>query len=275
MVQDGLVFRRSRAAALVTWGASLVACQSPQGAPPREQSAAGSAPVSPGQPALSDAPASAPKEQAAGGPSAATPSASATGGPSEARTYNFDGDPANSPPPMFAFGRTGSGADGRWVVVADPSAPSKPNALAQLDADATNFRFPIAAANEPELRDLSVSVQCKMLSGKVDQACGLVFRYKDDKNYYITRANALEGNIRLYFVKDGRRQQIATHRGEVTANTWHAYRVDARGERLEVYWDGAKVLEQTDATFAEPGKVGVWTKADSVTHFDNLTVAPL
>ena len=118
-------------------------------------------------------------------------------------------------------------------------------------------------------------MKCKPVSGKVDQACGLVFRFKDENNYYLTRANALEDNIRIYFVKDGKRKQFASFSGKVTGATWHELRVDAKGDHFEVFWDGKKVLEATDKTFADAGKVGVWTKADSVTEFDDLTVAPL
>ena len=91
----------------------------------------------------------------------------------------------------------------------------------------------------------------------------------------MTRANALEGNVRLYFVKDGHRQQIATHSGKVTSGAWHDYRVVARGDHFEVFWDGAKVIDQHDPTFVEAGKVGLWTKADSVTYFDDLSAKPL
>jgi hypothetical protein len=117
-------------------------------------------------------------------------------------------------------------------------------------------------------------VKCKPLSGRVDQACGLVFRYRDENNYYVTRANALEGNVRLYAVKDGRRQQFATWSGDVVQDRWGELRVEARGNHLVAFWNGTKVIDADDATFPEAGRVGLWTKADSVTAFDNLTVAP-
>ncbi len=191
------------------------------------------------------------------------------------RSWTFDADRADAAPAGFTFARTGSGRPGRWVVRAEPDAPSKPNVLAQADTDTTDYRFPVAVADAPTLRDLRLSVRCKPVSGKVDQACGLVFRYHDENNYYITRANALEDNVRLYYVKDGGRHQIASWSGRVAGSSWHELRVDARGDRFEVYWDGQKILDAHDRTFPEAGKVGVWTKADSVTYFDGLTVAPL
>jgi hypothetical protein len=101
-----------------------------------------------------------------------------------------------------------------------------------------------------------------------------VWRYADANNYYVARANALEHNIRLYHVKNGTRKQFASWRGTVTGSAWHELRVEARGDHFQVYWDGAKVLDARDRTFTGGGKVGLWTKADSVTYYDDLTVTP-
>lgn len=192
-----------------------------------------------------------------------------------ARARTFDDDPVNTPPAGFTFGRTGGGPLGRWVVRAEPGAPSGANVLAQLDTDDTDFRFPVAVMNEPSLGNVRVSVRCKAVSGQVDQACGLVARYRDENNYYVTRTNSLEDNIRLYTVRDGQRRQLASWSGRVTPNAWHEYRLELRGDHIEVFWDGQRVLDHRDTTFAEPGRVGVWTKADSVTYFDDLRVEAL
>lgn len=109
------------------------------------------------------------------------------------------------------------------------------------------------------------------VSGRVNQACGLVFRYQDENNYYVTCANALEGNVRLYYVKDGRRHQIASWDGKVAKDIWHEIRIDDRGDHMEIYWDGKKIIDAHDTTFRDAGKIGVWTKADSVTCFDDLS----
>lgn len=189
--------------------------------------------------------------------------------------WSFDANPPDQPPSGFVFGRTGDGADGRWIVLAQGGAPSPPHVLAQLSSDETSLRFPLAVADGVWLRNLRLSAKCKMVSGRVDQACGLVFRYLDQNNYYVTRANALEDNMRLYFVREGRRQQLASWDGEVAAGRWHELRLEAREDHLQVYWDGKKVLDVRDTTFSGPGRVGVWTKADSVTHFDDLEAVPL
>lgn len=189
--------------------------------------------------------------------------------------WNFDADRVGEPPAGFSFGRTGGGRVGRWVVQAEKDAPSGKNVLTQVDADSTSYRFPVAVANEPSLRDLQLSVRCKPVSGQVDQACGLVFRYRDENNYYITRANALEDNVRFYYVMKGKRYQLASWSGQVASGSWHELRVEARGDHIEAYWDSKKVIDAHDSTFRSAGKVGVWTKADSVTRFDDLSVTPL
>jgi hypothetical protein len=189
--------------------------------------------------------------------------------------WSFDSDKTDAPPAGFSFGRTGSGREGRWVVVAAADAPSKPNVLAQLDADSTDYRFPVAVVDDSSFEDVKLSVACKPVSGSVDQGCGLVWRFKDADNYYLTRANALEDNVRLYTVKGGRRIQFAGWDGKVASKVWHKLQVEARGDRFQVSFDDKKVMDAKDSTFAAAGKVGVWTKADSVIQFDDLTASPL
>src|SRR5437773_1411499 len=190
------------------------------------------------------------------------------------KAWNFDSDRPGSPPAGFAFGRTGGGLEGRWVVRAEKDAPSAPNVLAQVDTDATDYRFPVAFTG-PELIDLRLSVKCKPVAGKVDQGCGLVFRLKDADNYYLTRANALEDNVRLYHVVKGRRQQFAGWNGKVASGVWHELAVEAQGDHFQVFFNGKKVIDAHDKTFTEAGKIGVWTKADSVIYFDDLSAQPL
>ena len=192
-----------------------------------------------------------------------------------ARTWDFQTAAVGSPPAGFSFGRTGGGRAGKWVVQLDPTAPAGDHVLAQVDQDGTDYRFPVAAADAPSLRDVRAEVRCKPVSGKVDQACGLVVRYRDADNYYLARANALEDNVNLYRVVGGRRSQIEGWRGRVASGSWHTLAVEARGNRLQVFWEGKPILDATDDTFKEAGKVGVWTKADSVTFFDALSVTAL
>lgn len=190
-------------------------------------------------------------------------------------TWNFDAATTGSPPTGFSFGRTGSGRPGRWVVRAVPDAPSRPSVLAQEDNDGTDYRFPIAVEDSVSFKDLSLSVHCKPVEGRVDRACGIVWRYHDENNYYLARANALENNVTFYYVDNGRRSEVKGWNGRVSAGVWHELRADMHGDHVEIYFDGAKVIDAHDSRFLTPGRVGVWTKADSYTLFDDLTAAPL
>ncbi|HEY8796030.1 MAG TPA: hypothetical protein VIM15_13915 [Gemmatimonadaceae bacterium] len=190
-------------------------------------------------------------------------------------TWTFDSSQVGSPPSGFSFGRTGKGRLGTWVVRAAPDAPSAPNVLAQEDNDNTDYRFPVAVADAPSFRDVSVSVRCKPVSGRVDQACGIVWRYQDENNYYLTRANALEDNVCWYYVQNGRRVEVKRVHVRVASGVWHSLRADMRSDHVEVYFNDKKLIDVHDSRFTAPGRVGVWTKADSRTLFDNLTATNL
>lgn len=185
-------------------------------------------------------------------------------------TWTFETDQRQKAPTGFTFSITGEGRTGRWIVLDDKGAPSGRGVLAQVDVDDTDYRFPLAVVTAPSLKNLRLSVKCKPVDGKIDQACGLVFRFKDENNYYVTRANALENNVRLYHVQDGRRVQFAGWNGRVSKNAWHDLAVEVRDDKFQVFFDGRFVIEATDHTFAQSGKFGLWTKADSVTYFDDL-----
>jgi len=208
----------------------------------------------------------------------ATPSAVAAEKPAPQQTlgkqfaYNFDSDTPGQSPEKFHSAKTGGGAEQKWVVTTDPTAPSKPNVVAQTSTDQTDYRFPLLISDEGAFQDLDLSVKFKAVSGSVDRAGGLVFRLKDANNYYIVRANALENNYRLYHVVNGRRSQFAGANLKVTSGEWHELRVEAVGNKIACYYDGSKNIEATDDTFKDAGKIGLWTKADSVTHFDDLKV---
>lgn len=192
----------------------------------------------------------------------------------QVRQWDFEDSREGSAPSGFSFAKTGSGRLGQWVVTTQPDATSGTNVLAQVDPDATDFRFPMAVVDEPLPADLRLSVQCKPVSGNVDQACGLVFRYQDENNYYVTRANALEHNVRLYKVVKGKRQQLASWNGSVRGGAWHELELEVNSDHFTVSWDGQRVIDVHDQTFSRPGKVGLWTKADSITYFDDLRVEP-
>ncbi|HET9839455.1 MAG TPA: family 16 glycoside hydrolase [Candidatus Angelobacter sp.] len=186
--------------------------------------------------------------------------------------YNFDSDTPGQLPAKFHQSLTGGGGAVKWIVQQDDTAPSKPNVLAQVSADQTDYRFPLAIADEGSFRDLDLSVKFKAISGNVDRAGGLVFRLKDANNYYVVRANALEDNFNFYHVVNGKRRQIKGSNVKVSSGQWHELRIEANGSRFTCYFDGDKRIEATDDTFKDAGKIGLWTKADSVTAFDDLKV---
>ena len=178
------------------------------------------------------------------------------------------------PPDFLTSWRTGKGAIGDWRVVEDASA-SQGRAIAQLSADPTDYRFPLAVYQPLQAQDVEASVRFKAVSGKGDQAGGLAVRLTDADNYYVVRANALEGNVNLYRVAIGRRQQIAGASAQVPSGVWHTLTLRAEGDRLSVSFNGKPLLTHSDHNFAGPGKVALWTKADSVTHFDRLDIRSL
>ncbi|MFY9569936.1 MAG: family 16 glycoside hydrolase [Blastocatellia bacterium] len=203
--------------------------------------------------------------------------APATG--AQTKTINFDSDSVGKAPAGFSFALTGQGKPGVWVIARDGSSPGHANVLAQTDPDPTGFRFPVAVFDGLSAADVDISVSFKPISGKKDQGAGIVWRYKDN-NYYIVRANALENNVVLYKLEKGKRTDLPL-KGEgrtygkketVPSGQWGTLRVLAKGNLFEVYHDGKKLYEVEDDTFKDGGKVGVWTKADSVIYFDDLRI---
>jgi hypothetical protein len=179
---------------------------------------------------------------------------------------NFDGLKAGAPPPGWTATKTGSG-EARWTVEKDDTAPSKPNVLKQ-SGQAT---YPVCIKDDTSLKDGFVEVKFKPVSGKEDQAGGLIWRAKDPNNYYVARANALEDNVTIYHTINGRRTEKKRASMKVASQQWHTLRVDFHANHFTVTLDGRKALEWDDETFREAGRVGVWTKADSVTLFDDFT----
>ncbi len=184
---------------------------------------------------------------------------------------DFEADAVGAPPNGFSFALTGQGKPGVWAVRKDDAAHG--NVVEQSDADRTDYRFPVAVYNEFSATDVTLSVAFKALSGKGDQGAGLVWRYRDANNYYVTRCNALEDNCTIYRVVGGKRQAFMNKGVKVATGAWHTLAVDARGDHFAVTFDGQPVLDARDTTFKEAGKVGLWTKADSVIAFDALTIS--
>ncbi len=193
---------------------------------------------------------------------------------SSADTVSFDNFKAGAAPPGWTATQTGSGS-AKWAIEKDESAPSKPNVLKQ-SGQAT---FPVCIKDDTSLKDGFVEVKFKPISGKEDQAGGVIWRTKDSNNYYIARANALEGNVVLYKTVNGKRSplDIVGRKGgygvkeTVASGQWHTLRVEFAGNKFKLTFDGKHLFDVEDTTFTEGGKVGVWTKADSVTLFDDFS----
>ena len=183
-----------------------------------------------------------------------------------ARTNNFDDAKVGEAPAGWTATRTGSG-NAKWTIEKDDTAPSKPNVLKQ-SGEAT---YPVCLKNDTSLKEGFVEVKFKPISGKEDQAGGVVWRAKDSDNYYIARANALEDNVTIYHTVKGKRTEKKRTEMKVASGKWHTLRVDFSDKHFTVMFDGKKAIEWDDKTFTEAGMVGVWTKADSVTLFDDFT----
>ena len=166
---------------------------------------------------------------------------------------------------------TGSGPPPRWTLVEDGGR----KVLAQTNKDTTDYRFPLAIFEQPVAKDLDVAVRFKPVSGEVDRAAGIALRLADANNYYVVRANALEDNVRLYKVVGGQRRQFAGANIKVPTGAWQELRLSARGGRFEVFLEGKSLYSANDTTFTAAGRVALWTKADSVTHFDDLRIQTL
>ena len=180
-----------------------------------------------------------------------------------AASWSFDQDATGAPPAasqVFA---------GEWVVRAEGDAPSGPNALCQVG----RAEFPAIALGSTVYGDFSVTVRFKPISGREDQAAGIIFRVQDKDNYYILRANALEGNVNLYLYASGRRSGIKEGGAKVASGRWQELRLEASGDRLRGLLNGQPVVEATDGSY-KAGRMGLWTKADSVTCFDDVVVQP-
>lgn len=167
------------------------------------------------------------------------------------------------------------------MIRQDPTAPSSEHVLTQTSADTTNYRFPVCIYDSVTAKDVEVSVRFKPLSGTVDQAGGLVWRYTDQDNYYVVRANALEDNVVLYKIEKGKRSDLKPvgaglfsygKKVTVPGGQWNTLQVSVRGNRFAVSLNGEHVFDVEDDTFKDAGKVGLWTKADSVTSFDDLKI---
>lgn len=194
--------------------------------------------------------------------------------PAYSQTLTFVGEQTGALPKTFESALTGEGQAGRWEVIEDATADDG-RALAQLNSDPTDYRFPLAIYTSTSATNVEITARFKPVSGKVDEAGGVVARWSDNNNYYVARANALEDNVRFYRVSAGRRQELAGANIRVTPREWHTLTLRAEGDKFTITYDGKSLYTTTDKTFPAAGKVGLWTKADSVTHFGRIDIKVL
>jgi len=196
------------------------------------------------------------------------------------QTVNFDSAKLGAVPPGWTAVTPESGSVSRWEIVKDPSAPSPPYVFAHVCHDAAPGRPPMAIFDRTSVKDGDLSVKLKPVAGKEDRDGGIIWRYQDPKNYYLLRANALDNDIMLYKVEDGKRIALASKgaassfgvKHPVPANQWSMLKVQFRGPLFSVYFNHKRLFEVMDSTFRQPGKVGLWTKENSITYFDDFRI---
>jgi len=183
-------------------------------------------------------------------------------------SFDFESCTVNSKPENWSIALTGDGKMCDWKVLDD--AGNK--VLAQVASEKNDFRFNLIVNNELSFKDVDVELKFKGVTGNVDQGGRPVWRYIDENNYYVARANPLENNYRVYKVVDGKRIQLKSARVTINTGDWYSLKVTMKGDKIKCYFNGKLELETTDTTFKKTGKVGLWTKADAVTYFDNFEV---
>jgi hypothetical protein len=197
--------------------------------------------------------------------------------------YKFDEDGTGKPPAGFVETLTAGGGEVKWHVIEIDDAPSGNHVVAQLSEDSTNTRYPLLVLEDFAAQDVDVTVRFKPISGEVDQAAGIVWRWQDKDNYFVARANALENNVVAYKTVDGKRSSIGIKgnpksygvKTEVPSGKWSTLRIRMVGNSATIFLNDKKLFEVENDAFQGKGGVGLWTKADSVIQFDDFTVTSL
>ncbi len=190
----------------------------------------------------------------------------------EPEVWNFDNEKQGEISGGFSSQVTGKGGLGKWKVIKDDTATSTPNVIAQTSQEYFGYHFSMAVNEKEIYDDFELVVKFKGVKGREDQGGGPVWRFQDNNNYYIARANPLEDNYRVYKVVNGKRIKMDSARLKVTSGEWHTIKIITRKDHIQCFYDGQPYLEAKDDTFRKAGRVGLWTKADAVTYFDDLEV---
>jgi hypothetical protein len=192
----------------------------------------------------------------------------------KSKLVQFNKDDLGKVPSGWKADKTGMGEGSIWKIVADESAPSRTGLALAQTAASPKAVFNLCVADEPRLKDVEASVAFKAMKGELDQGGGIVWRYQDANNYYIARMNPLEDNFRVYKVVGGKRsKEFQDATVKIPAGEWHTLKIKMIGDRIECFLDGKKYLDVKDSEFDKPGRVGLWSKADAQTHFDQFRVS--
>ncbi|MBI3893429.1 MAG: hypothetical protein HY303_18070 [Candidatus Wallbacteria bacterium] len=190
-------------------------------------------------------------------------------------TWNFHDGRSGEPPDDWRFWRAGSAPDGRWRVRSEKGAPSGSKVLSQEELAGPSDRWVFACPKEPSFGDVTADVSFKVVGGASSRACGLVWRFKDERNHYALEADATAGAVTLYAMKDGRRTKVAAKECEIASGVWHELRIDCRKKSFEAILDNRALFEADDGGIGGWGSVGVFTRGDAACRFDDLIGDPL
>ena len=185
--------------------------------------------------------------------------------------WTFEDAKVDKLPEKWSSAKTGKGPGSVWKVVEDKTAPDGAKVLAQTSSKGPNRLFNLCVAKDTIYTDVELTISFKAVKGRIDQGGGPVWRYQDANNYYICRHNPLENNFRVYKVIDGKRIQLASRDVKAPAGKWHTIRVGMRGDMIVCSVNNNE-LDVRDGAISKAGKIGLWTKADAVTYFDDLRV---
>ncbi|MCF6150139.1 MAG: hypothetical protein E3K37_15945 [Candidatus Kuenenia sp.] len=189
----------------------------------------------------------------------------------ERKEYYFDSDELFHMPVGFFSALSGSGKEGQWKVLKVQHSPSADNVVVQSKIDKTVQRYPLLIVDRVDYEDAMAYVRFRAEGGEIDRAAGIVFRYKDNQNYYVLRANALENNVHLYKVVNGQRTMIGEKNLKVSSNEWYLLKVIYDGKKIRCFFENTMIIEVSDDTF-DSGNIGLWTKSDSYVLFDDFVI---
>ncbi len=186
--------------------------------------------------------------------------------------FSFEDPEVGKLPDGWTAAKTGDGKGSIWRIQEDPTAPNGPKVMAQTSSEGPSALFNLCVLEEVSRADVDLSVAFKAVQGKIDMGGGLLWRYRDANNYYIARMNPLEENFRVYKVVSGKRTQLATANVDAPSGKWHTIKIVQKGDHIQCYLNDKLHLDVKDDTFNDAGKIGLWTKADAVTYFDDLRI---